>query len=130
MAQSMATLYQPPRKPLLPRPVLKGLLVGLLLVGAGAYLYQRQPGWFTRAATSVIGLFGYEMVTIEVATTPVRADILLDGERTSSLPLHVRRDSSTHRVTAIAPGFEPAEISFPADGDRSLFLTLKRARGH
>ncbi len=126
----MGTLYRPPPKPLLPRRVLKGLVVALLLAGVGGYLYQRQPGWFTQAVTALIGLFGYEVITVDVATTPARADILLDGQRVTSLPLHVRRDEANHRLMAVAPGYEPAEVSFRADGNRRLILTLKPARRH
>ena len=125
----MATLYQPPRKPIVPRPLLKGLLVALVLAGGGFYLHQSQPGWLTRLATGVIGLFGYETVAIEVSTTPARADLLLDGQRIESLPLHVRRDDADHRLTAIAPGFEPAEVTFRASANRHLILTLKPRRG-
>jgi hypothetical protein len=125
----MVTLYQPPRKPIIPRPVLKGLLVALVLAGVSLYLYERQPGWFTRLATGFIGVLGYEMVTVEISTTPARADILLDGQRMESLPLHVRRDQVEHRITAIAPGFEPAEVTFRADADRRLILTLRPKRG-
>jgi hypothetical protein len=124
----MPTLYQPPPKPIFPRRVLKGLLLALLLAGVGGYLYQRQPGWFTNAATGLLGLFGYEMATVEVSTNPLRAEILLDGERMTSLPLHVRRDGSTHRVTVLSSGFETTEVTFLADGDRKLFLTLKPDR--
>ena len=123
-----ATLYEPPRKPLLPRRLVKVLLVGLVALAVGGYLYRRQPGWFTGVANSVPGLFGYEMASIDVATTPTRADILLDGERVTELPFSVRRDGATHRVSAIAPGFDPAEVTFRAEGDRHLILTLKPAK--
>jgi hypothetical protein len=124
----MSTLYEPPRKPILPRRVLKGLLLAATLAVVGVYLYRAPPGWLTNAATSVLGLFGHELVTIEVTTNPVRADVLLDGDRTESLPLHVRRDGAIHRVSAIAPGYDPAEVTFHADGNRHLILTLHPAR--
>lgn len=126
----MPTLYQAPRKPLVPRPVLKGLFVALVLAGVSLYLYQQQPGWFTKLATSLIGLFGHETVTVDVSTTPPRADILLDGQRMESVPLHIPREDADHRVTAIAPGFEPAEVTFRANADRRLILTLKPQRRH
>lgn len=121
----MGTLYEPPRRPLLPRSVLKGLLVAVVLAVAGAYLYRAPPGWLTRIATGVLELVGHEMVTVDVETTPVRSDILLDGVRMESLPLHLRRDGAVHRVTAIAPGYEPTEVSFTANRDQRLILTLK-----
>ena len=124
----MATLYQPPRQPIIPRPVLKGLLVALVLAGAGLYLYQSQPGWVTRLATGLVGLFGYETVTVDVSTTPARADILLDGQRVTSLPIYVRREEADHQLTAIAPGFVPAKVTFRANADRQLILTLKPRR--
>jgi hypothetical protein len=124
----MATLYTPPRQPLVTRRTLKVLLVVLGLAAAGAYLYQREPGWFARAASSVLGWFGHETIAVEVATAPTRADVLLDGERVTELPLRVRKDEAVHRVTAVAPGYEPAEVSFKADGDKHLILTLRPAK--
>ena len=124
------TLYEPPRKRLFSGRAVKVLLVLLVVAGAGGYLYQRQPGWFAHAAASFLGLFGYELVTINVATTPTRANVLLDGERMTELPLRVRRDGGSHRVSAVAPGFEPTEVTFTADGDKHLILTLKPERRH
>jgi hypothetical protein len=124
----VGTLYEPPRKTHVSRRALAVLLVVLVLAGAGGYLYQREPGWFGQAAARIIGLFGYEMVAVDVATSPTRADILLDGERVTSLPVHVRRDDAVHRVSAIAPGYETSEVSFKADGDKHLFLTLRPAK--
>lgn len=122
------TLYEPPRKPLIHKRTLLVLLVLLVLAGAGGYLYQRQPHLFSEAAASLLGLFGYEVVAVDVAVSPTRADILLDGERVTSLPVRVRRDGAVHRVTAIAPGYETAEVTFKADADRTLFLTLRPAK--
>lgn len=119
------TLYEPPRKRLFSGRSVKVLLVLLVVAGAGGYLYQRQPGWFANATASFLGLFGYELVTIEVATTPTQANILLDGERMTELPLRVRRDGGSHRVSAIAAGFAPAELTFTADGNKHLILTLR-----
>jgi hypothetical protein len=124
----MPTLYEPSRKPILPRRVLKGLAVAAVLVAVSTYLYRAQPGWLTRLATSVLEFFGREMVTLEVETNPVRADVLLDGERAESLPLHVRKDGAVHRVSAVAPGYEPVEVPFTADGNRHLILTLRPAK--
>ena len=124
------TLYQPPPRPWLPGRVVKTAVVVLVLAGAGGYLYHRQPGWLSRAANGLLGLFGYEMVTVEVMTTPTRTDVLLDGVRMTELPLQVRRDHAIHRVSAIAPGYETAEITFMADGDRQLILTLKLSGRH
>ena len=123
----MATLHTPPRKPLVTGRSLKVLLVVLGLVTAGAYLYQREPRWFSRAASSILGWFGYQTIAVEVVTAPTRADILLDGERMTELPLRVRKDDAVHRVTAVAPGYQPAEVSFRADGDKHLILTLRPA---
>jgi len=123
-----ATLYEPPRKPLVSRRFVLVVIVVLTLAGLGASLYRRHPGWLDKAATGFLGLFGYELASIEVMTTPTRADILLDGERKTEIPFHVRRDGAEHRVSAIAPGFETAEISFRADGDKQLFLSLRPAR--
>ncbi|MBN2574006.1 MAG: hypothetical protein JXP73_05520 [Deltaproteobacteria bacterium] len=122
------TLYEPPRKPLVRKRTLLMLLVLLALAGGGGYLHHRHPGWFGKAAASVLGLFGHEMVAVDVAVSPTRADILLDGERITSLPAYVRRDEATHRVTAIAPGYETTEVTFKANADRRLFLTLKPAK--
>jgi len=124
----VTTLYEPPRKPILPKRLIKVLLIGLAVLAIGGYLYRRQPGWFADVAGSVLGLFGYEMISVDVATTPTRADILLDGERMTELPLHVRKDGASHRVSAIAPGFEPAEVTFRAESDQHLILTLKPAK--
>lgn len=121
----MGTLYEPPRRPLLPRSVLKGLLVAAVLAGAGGYLYRAPPGWLTRIATGALQIVGHEMVTIEVETTPVRSDVLLDGVRMESLPLHVRRDGAVHRLTAVAPGYQPVEVAFTANRDQQIILTLK-----
>ena len=119
------TLYEPPVKPLVPKRTLKTLLVLFALAAAGGYLYQREPGWFADVAGGVLGFFGHETTTIDVATIPTRADVLLDGERMTELPLHVRKDGAVHRVSAIAPGYEPADVSFRADGDKHLILTLR-----
>jgi hypothetical protein len=124
----MGTLYEPQRKPVFPRRVLKGLVVAALLIGVGVYLYRAQPGWLTNTATYLLELFGHELATVEVATNPTRADVLLDGQRMESLPLHVRRDGAVHHVVAVAPGYEPAEVTFTADGNRHLVLTLKPSR--
>jgi hypothetical protein len=122
------TLYEPPRKPLVGKRLVVVVLVVLAVGGIGASLYRRQPGWFTKAATSILGLVGYELVSVDVATTPRQTNILLDGERVTELPLHVRRDGASHRVSAIAPGFEPVEVTFRANGDQHLILTLKPAK--
>jgi hypothetical protein len=124
-----STLYQPPRRSVVSGHWAKTVIVLLVLGGVGGFLYQRPPGWFTSAALSVLGLFGYEMVTVEVLTNPARADILLDGKREAELPLHVRKDDAIHRVSAIAPGYEPVEVTFKADGDHQLYLTLTPSLG-
>jgi hypothetical protein len=123
-----ATLYEPPKKTLVPRWLVAALLIIAAIALIGGYAYRRHPGWLVGAASGILGLIGYELISIDVATTPTRADILLDGERATELPLHVRRDSASHRISAIAPGFEPAEVTFKADGDRQIFLTLKPAK--
>jgi hypothetical protein len=122
------TLYEPPSKTRILGRWIKVLLVVLLLVGAGGYLYQRHPGLATRAAATVLGWFGREMITVEVTTSPTRAEVLLDGERMEELPLHVPKDDALHRVSAIAPGYAPAEVTFKADGPKQLFLTLRPAK--
>jgi len=122
------TLYQPPHKSRVSRRLVVVMLVVLALGGIGASLYRRQPRWLDRAVTSILGLFGYELASVDVATTPTRTNILLDGERMTELPLHVRRDGATHRVSAIAPGYEPSEVTFRADGDKHLILSLKPER--
>jgi hypothetical protein len=122
------TLYEPPVKPLITARGLRIAVVVLALGGVGAYLYQREPGWIGKVGSVVLGLFGYELVAVDVITTPARTDILLDGTRVTELPLHVRHDDAIHRVTAIAPGYEPAEVTFKADGNRQLILTLRPAK--
>jgi hypothetical protein len=124
-SRRMGTLYEPPRRPLLPRSSLKGLLLAALLVVVGGYLYRAPPGWLTRIATAALEVVGHELVTVEVETAPVRSDVLLDGVRVESLPLHVRRDGAMHRITAVAAGYEPAEVVFAADRDHQLVLTLR-----
>lgn len=123
-----ATLYQPPRKPLLSGRFIMLLLV-LGAIAAAAYLWQQNPGWLGRASVGLLNLFGRELVTVEVATVPTRADVLLDGERMTELPLHVPHDGTAHQVTAVAPGYEPSTVSFRADGDRHLILTLRPSKG-
>jgi hypothetical protein len=119
------TLYEPPVKPLVRKKTLKILLILFVVAGAGGYLYQRQPGWFANVAAGILGFFGHETVTVEVTTSPTSADLLLDGERVTDLPLHVRKDGAIHQVSAVAPGYQLSEVPFRADGDKHLFLTLR-----
>jgi hypothetical protein len=122
------TLYEPPVKPVIHKHTLKTLLILLAVAMAGVFLYQRQPGWFAGVASSILGFFGHETVIVEVATTPTRADVLLDGERMTELPLRVRQDGAIHHVSAIAPGYEPADVTFRADGNKRLLLTLRPSK--
>jgi hypothetical protein len=124
----MATLYTPPPRVLISKRTFKVLLVLIVLASAGAYLARQQPGWFSEAAATVLGWFGHETIAVDVATSPARADILLDGERKTELPIRVRKGEALHRISAIAPGYEPAEVTFKADTDKHLFLTLRPAK--
>jgi hypothetical protein len=122
------TLYTPPPKVLISKRTFKVLLVLIVLGSAGAFLARQQPGWFANAASSILGWFGHETIAVDVATSPTRADILLDGERMTELPLRVRKDAALHRVSAVAPGYDPAEVTFKADADKRLILTLRPAK--
>lgn len=122
------TLYAPPRKPLVSRRLIVVVVLVLAVIGLGAALVRQRPSWLDQTVRGVLGLFGYELVSVEVETTPRQTNILLDGERMTELPLHVRRDGENHKISAIAPGFEPTEVVFRADGDKHLLLTLKPSR--
>jgi hypothetical protein len=122
------TLYEPPVKPVIRKHTLKIVVLLLAVIASLVYLYQQRPGWFAEVASSIMGFFGHETVTVEVATTPTRADVLLDGERMTELPLRVRKDGAIHHVSAIAPGYDMADVAFRADGDKRLILTLKPDR--
>jgi hypothetical protein len=120
----MGTLYTPPRKRLFPRGTLKVLLILMVVAGLGGYLYLKKPAWLSRPDTLFPGC-GQLTITVDVATSPTRADVLLDGERMTELPLQLPRDEAIHHVIAVAPGYEPTDVSFKADGDKNLFLTLR-----
>jgi hypothetical protein len=120
----MGTLYTPPPKPLVSKRTIRVVMVLLVLAGLGGYLYLHPPAWLRWTGTAFQGC-GHPMITVNVTTTPTRADVLLDGERMTELPLHVRQDGAIHRVTAIAPGYEPADVAFKADENKNLILTLR-----
>ncbi len=102
----------------------------MALAGGLAAFHYQAPNLLARGWDSVLGLFGRELISVEVMTTPARADILLDGERITDLPARIPRDGADHQVTAVAPGYEPAAVAFRADHDRQIYLTLKRAKPH
>ena len=120
----MGTLYTPPSKPIVPRGTLKVLLAIIVLAGLGGYLYLHKPAWLSRPDATFLGC-GHALITVDVATSPTRADVLLDGERVTELPLQVPRDEAIHHVSAIAPGYQLTEVTFKADGNKNLFLTLR-----
>jgi hypothetical protein len=65
------------------------------------------------------------MITVEV--TPRSARLLLDGGPMPSNPVHLDKGSS-HTITAMAPGFEPATAEVTAEEATTVRLRLKKSR--
>ncbi len=66
-----------------------------------------------------------DTVKIQVQTDPDRATVLLDGQPfdpSARLP----RDSSTHRLSIAAPGYEPRNVDVVLDDDHSLSVALRQ----
>lgn len=65
------------------------------------------------------------LVTVEV--TPRSAKLMLDGGPMPSNPVHLDKGSS-HTITAMAPGFEPATAEVTAEEATTVRLKLKKSR--
>jgi hypothetical protein len=68
-----------------------------------------------------------DAVLITVEVTPRSARLLLDGGPLPSNPVHLDRGTS-HTITGMAPGFEPATAEVIAKEATTVRLQLKRAR--
>jgi hypothetical protein len=63
-------------------------------------------------------------VKILVRADPESASVLLDGQPFDQSK-ELERDSSSHRLSISAPGFEPRTIDVVFDGDQSLSVALR-----
>jgi hypothetical protein len=68
------------------------------------------------------------LVTVEVLPKSApRTRLLVDGDPARSNPMLLRL-GSTHKIAALAEGFDPAELQVTADGPKTVRLRLAHAR--
>jgi hypothetical protein len=115
-------------------------LAALIWVGAGALSKRSAPVPVAAAAQEPVveakpvtwkAVERGNDVLVRVEVTPrgarAKARLLLDGAPLASNPVMLAKGSS-HTISAIADGYQPAQIEVSADAEKTVSLTLRRDR--
>jgi hypothetical protein len=107
--------------------------VGVAAVGGGLFkkmtgMAVAPPRALPPSPTIYKALPQDDAVLINVAVSPVQAQLMLDGEPVTSNPLRVPRGPKPHTLAAAADGYAPAVEEFIADKAKTIRLRLTRKK--